>query len=275
MKLVKVVCPQCGGSVEVDKDFKTARCPFCSTSFVIESEKENISNHSNAVYATTVIECSPKNVKEELEIYSLFGWDYKDKKVHHILDKNNRKKEVVQITLQRNVKASWFSNELLQKEKQFLKLRKELIGERFKHDQVDNVILDMYKDQSTNDAYLGGVVLMGSLTILSLIFLVIALFAKKWVFGLFAFIFLSSGLGFGYLLLKRGQKKERTEKTKYAFLMQKKETEYMEKQKVRAKQMNDIILWAVDQMEKKFGYKITPSTILSKIDIYREKEQFK
>ena len=33
MKLTRVACPQCGDTVEVDENIKTAKCPFCKKRF--------------------------------------------------------------------------------------------------------------------------------------------------------------------------------------------------------------------------------------------------
>lgn len=47
VKMVPAICTQCGGTVEVDKAEKEAKCPFCGTSFMID---KGISNY-NVKYA--------------------------------------------------------------------------------------------------------------------------------------------------------------------------------------------------------------------------------
>lgn len=42
MKMIKMICPQCGGSLEVSEDAKQARCPFCNTGMLIDDEIKHI-----------------------------------------------------------------------------------------------------------------------------------------------------------------------------------------------------------------------------------------
>lgn len=42
MKLVTTKCPQCGGAMQIDEQFKKAVCPFCETVFVVDDEKQHI-----------------------------------------------------------------------------------------------------------------------------------------------------------------------------------------------------------------------------------------
>ena len=41
VKMVPALCTQCGGTVEVNKDEKSAKCPYCGMTFVIEQAVNN------------------------------------------------------------------------------------------------------------------------------------------------------------------------------------------------------------------------------------------
>ncbi|MDL2276917.1 hypothetical protein LJC02_04610, partial [Breznakia sp. OttesenSCG-928-G09] len=45
MKLVKLVCPNCGGKVKADPSLKTAECKYCHSEFLIDDEEPTINNY--------------------------------------------------------------------------------------------------------------------------------------------------------------------------------------------------------------------------------------
>lgn len=281
MRLVKVACPQCGGSVEVDKNFETARCPFCNSSFAIENEHYESEHVEHGVFATTIAECSPDDVKKELEIYSLFGWDFKERRSHRITDGKIRYsdgsskvkyKDVVQLTFQRNVKALWCTKELLQKEKEFFDIRKEYLDELNKHKSVDSELLKMYKEAKSANKYYFMIGLSFSVSlILTIIFLILCINSGTGIFGVFSFIFFVIGVTAVVLLTHQMNIDTRKQKETFGKVLQKKEIEYYGKQKTRLLKMNEIATWAGEQMEMKFGYKLTPSLESENIELYKLK----
>ncbi len=280
MKLVKVACPQCGGSVEVDKTFKIARCPFCNSSFVIEKTDQTTSSKEQSVYVTTFAECEPDDVKKELEIYSLFGWDFKERRYTKVpngmiyySDGTSKKKyqDMVQLTFQRNVKASWCTKELLAKEKEFFALRKEYSNDLNQYKRVISQLLEIYKDFKTDKKTL---ILCGVIAGVTVFFIIALLAAwtlsSNFFCGLAALLVLIIGvLGVTFVIRKSNktdaQKKEAFSKTFY-----KNEDEFKETQKPRIDKMNEIAIWAGEQMEKKFGYKLIPSADLIKIETFNK-----
>lgn len=42
MRLVSMVCPQCGGTLEVPENTKQAQCPFCNTTVMIDDEVKHV-----------------------------------------------------------------------------------------------------------------------------------------------------------------------------------------------------------------------------------------
>ena len=51
MKLVPAICPNCGGAIKLNKEDKTAKCPFCDTPFIVD---EAINRYVK--YQTTKVE---------------------------------------------------------------------------------------------------------------------------------------------------------------------------------------------------------------------------
>ena len=280
MKLVKVACPQCGGTVEVDKNFETARCPFCNSSFVIEDSHSV--DDKEPVYATTLSECDAKDVKKELEIYSLFGWDFKERKTFRVEDKKihytdgtskTTYKDINQITFQRNVKASWCTKELLSKEKEYFKIRKEYKDELKKHDNVNTTLLSMYKDAKNDKKQLITIgCSFGPSLILSLVFFAIYLSRFQPVFGIISLVFFVLSIGFIVFFALINNEENKEQKQKFGNALQKKEEEYYEAQKERLLKMNEIATWAGEQMEAKFGYKLVPSLEDSNIELFKLKK---
>ena len=270
MELVKVVCPQCGGSVEVDDNFKTARCPFCRTSFIVEETKKP---QVKEVLATKVIDVDPADVQNELGIYSLFGWDFKHRHTRKEYDgkryfKNgnvrDKYKDVTELTLQRDIKAEWCTKELLAKEQQFFEIREEY--QKANKDFLYKKYFDsnrnaVYEKKYTVWASLS--VFFGAVLFLSLLIASISLMEDGYVFGFVLLILALLELPLGFVLMgiffKQG-KNAQNRKQKEMNQKYKAETDaFNETQNERVRQMEEIATWAGKQMKQKFGYEISPS----------------
>ena len=282
MRLVKVVCPQCGGSVEVDKSFKTARCPFCNSSFVIDDKDDEIEHSRQSVLATTIVECDTNDVKKELEIYSLFGWDFKERKMLRVSDgvirytdgtSKTKYKDAVQLIFQRDVKSSWCTKELLLKEKEFFKLRKDYLIELDKYKREIAGLLDLYKDSKKDNRSAMFIGITFGVSVFFTVALLIAwALSSNYFCGIAALIVILFGIIGTILLTRKSNKAQNKEKKAFAKVLENKGNEFYEKEKLNVDNMNKIAVWAGEQMEKKFGYKITPSFDLSGIELFKLKD---
>ena len=272
MKLVKVTCPQCGGTVEVDENFETAKCPFCKSSFVIEEFRHTRKHKEKAeeAWVTEVIDVEPHAVKNELDMYSLFGWDFKHRKTHKVYDgqryfKNgnsrDKYKDVVQLTFQRNVKAPWCTEELLLKEKEFFKLRNDYIEDSNKNDN-DSLGLGRLLRRAHFETKYKVAISISALgcALLFLIFVIAGIVNDNLALSLVAlFLFLPAGIVLSVVFTKLGNKDKARRQKAQDDADKKRMDEYHARQADRLTRMDEIAKWAGEQMEAKFGYKIAPS----------------
>lgn len=272
MKLVKVTCPQCGGTVEVDENFETAKCPFCKSSFVIEEFKHSRKRKEKVeeVWRTTVVDVEPHAVKNELDLYSLFGWDFKHRKTHKVYDgqryfKNgnsrDKYKDVVQLTFQRNVKAPWCSEELLLKEKEFFELREAYIEDANKNDNDSLELLKLLKRAQFQTKYKVAISVSGlGCALMFLIFIIAGTSNNNLALILLALLlFLPLGIVLSVVFTKKGNNDKARRQKEIDDAEKKKMDEYHTRQAERLTRMDEIAKWAGEQMEAKFGYKIAPS----------------
>lgn len=42
MKLVSLVCPQCGGTLKAPENIKQMQCPFCNTTVMLDDEVQHV-----------------------------------------------------------------------------------------------------------------------------------------------------------------------------------------------------------------------------------------
>lgn len=227
---------------------------------------------------TKVIDVPPSSVKNELDIYSLFGWDFKHRKTYRryagfdFYKNGNRKdinEDVVQITLQRDVKASWCTEELLIKEKEFFDLRKRYEQEDKDYD-AKQLFMGISNDKSREVAPVRNSTLQTVFVLLMVIFFFLGILSfalvpiPNWVgyimFGI------AAGLLVTLLVFARQQyniTKEQKEKAaaKTAELRKKAEQTHIAKQKDILTKMSDIAIWAGKHMKAKFGYEIHPSFV--------------
>lgn len=270
MKLVKVTCPQCGGTVEVDENFETAKCPFCKSSFVIEEFKHTRRHKEKAeeAWVTEVIDVEPHAVKNELDMYSLFGWDFKHRKTHKVYDgqryfKNgnsrDKYKDVVQLTFQRNVKAPWCTEELLLKEKEFFRLRREYIEDSDKNE--DSLGLrSLFRRAEFATKYKVGLILSVIFAIFMIILLTVLISKTDSTILLVIAPFLIPALFVPTIIVAvMGTKDKKRRQAIVDADEKKKKDEYHVRQAERLTRMDEIAKWAGEQMEAKFGYKIAPS----------------
>lgn len=270
MKLVKVTCPQCGGTVEVDENFETAKCPFCKSSFVIEEFKHTRGHKEKAeeAWVTEVIDVEPHAVRNELDMYSLFGWDFKHRKTHKVYDgqryfKNgnsrDKYKDVVQLTFQRNVKAPWCTEELLLKEKEFFKLRNDYIEDSNKNE--DSLGLrSLFRRAEFATKYKVGLILSVIFAIFMIILLTVLIGKTDSTILLILAPFLIPALFVPTIIVAViGTKDKKRRQALVDADEKKKKDEYHARQAERLTRMDEIAKWAGEQMEAKFGYKIAPS----------------
>lgn len=264
MELVKAICPQCGGTVEVDENFKTAKCPFCRSSFVIKETKQI---NDKPALITKVIDVNADNLQNELDIFSLFGWDFKDRKTHRIyedkirLDDGTIKQkhtEVFQITLQRDTRASWCTGELLNKEKQFFKLRDEYQKTAKEYKDITFKLyagnLSFKKDYKKQSAYVTG---FGF--VLSFVFILTGGIACNvsdygWIPIIIGITFIPATIALAVVTSKQGEKQEAKKKKEVDEKFAEVKNSYQAIQKPRINEMNEIIDWAREHMKNKFGY---------------------
>lgn len=272
MKLVKVTCPQCGGTVEVDENFETAKCPFCESSFVIEEFKHSKKRKEKVeeVWRTTIVDVEPHAVKNELDIYSIFGWDFKHRKTHKVYDgqryfKNgnsrDKYKDVVQLTFQRNVKAPWCSEELLLKEKEFFELREAYIEDANKNDNDSLGLLKLLRRAQFQTKYKVAISVSGlGCALMFLIFIIAGTSNNNLALILLALLlFLPLGIVLSVVFTKKGNNDKARRQKEIDDADKKRMDEYHARQAERLTRMDEIAKWAGEQMEAKFGYKIAPS----------------
>lgn len=270
MKLTRVVCPVCGGAVEVDEEFETAKCPYCKGSFVVEGFKHSHSkkDKEEAVYQTRTIDVEPDAVQNDLDMYSMFGWDFKHRKTHKVYDgqryfKNgnsrDKYKDVVQITLQRNIKAKWCTDELLKADDEFFKLREEYVKEEraFENKHFFSNIKESMEQKYKVIAPL--LLLAGA--ILFFIFIISGIHTLEgdnkglgFVLLMLAFIALAGGIVGMILVFKKGNReaynRQKAKEDKY----KKEKDEHDDAQGKRMARMKELLAYASKQMEIKFGH---------------------
>ena len=270
MKLTRVVCPVCGGAVEVDEEFETAKCPYCKGSFVVEGFKRSKTKSSKeeAVYQTRTIDVDPDAVQNDLDMYSMFGWDFKHRKTHKVYDgqryfKNgnsrDKYKDMVQITLQRNIKAEWCTDELLKADDEFFALREEYVKENrdFERSHFFTNIKENVDQKYKVIAPLS--LLGGAILFFIFIFTGISSFENKntglgFLLLFLAFAALAGGIVAMVLLFKKGNReafnRQRAKEDKY----KKELNEHNAAQDKRMTRMKEILVYASKQMEIKFGH---------------------
>ena len=282
MKLTRVACPQCGGTVEVDENIKTAKCPFCKSAFVIEEYQRYASREENSVLRTKVVEVEPESVQNEINILTFFGWDFKHKSnikvydgVHYYKNGNSRDKykTMVQLTFQRNAKASWCTEELLLKEQRFFDLMKEL--DKMNEERIDSGIYSTFKKIQYVDNYKKQKIafpIIGSILFLILFIVSIGLivntdgFDKSTIPMFFAGVVLHclsyvALLVFLLLMFKYIRKSNRERKAFEQEIDRQermKEQEYKDKKKAIRDEIQEILEWAGKHMKEKFGREISP-----------------
>lgn len=270
MKLTRVVCPVCGGAVEVDEEFETAKCPYCKGSFVVEGFKRSKTKSSKeeAVYQTRTIDVDPDAVQNDLDMYSMFGWDFKHRKTHKVYDgqryfKNgnsrDKYKDMVQITLQRNIKAEWCTDELLKADDEFFALREEYVKENrdFERSHFFTNIKESVDQKYKVIAPLS--LLGGAILFFIFIFTGISSFENKntglgFLLLFLAFAALAGGIVAMVLLFKKGNReafnRQKAKEDKY----KKELNEHNAAQDKRMTRMKEILAYASKQMEIKFGH---------------------
>lgn len=280
MKLEQVKCPVCGGTVEVDNNFETAKCPFCSSSFVIQGLKTSKKQKEQPVYDLKIIEVDPESVQNELDIYSFFGWDFKHRKTHKVYDGQRKFKngnyhdqyrDVVQITLQRNVRAKWFTPELIEREKRFFELRKNL---KFVNSDIPYEFSKFYENAKftfKEKVQIAIYPLFG--IILSILFFSIGSSLQKLEKYGIALLFLLlvfpcfaggiiCGITIGLKKYKNAKQRKIDEENEIEKNNKLREEDLNRKIEPIKKEMLEILNWAGTQMEAKFGYKL-----VGKIDL--------
>lgn len=261
MELKRVNCPQCGGVVDIDNKFKSAKCPYCNCSFLIENKK------SDSLYETLVIDADPDCVQNELDIYSLFGWDFKHRKNHKVEDgirrfKNGNSrtkyKEVVQITFQREINAEWNTDELKEKSKQFFKFREEYIkNDKDFYYGFRGIAFNSDTDPKPDKYKTFAIVSFVSGVILNFIILFIAIANNSnLILILLSLLCFAIGVAFGFINLNKFKKAKLVLKKKKEEDQKKLREEFDQKQKELKEKMAEIANWAGEHMIKKYGYRI-------------------
>ena len=282
MKLTRVACPQCGGTVEVDENIKTAKCPFCKSAFVIEEYQRYASKDENIALRTKVVEVEPESVQDEIDILTYFGWDFKHKsniKTHDGVyysengTSHEKYKNMVQLTFQRNAKAKWCTEELLKKEQRFYELKEQL--DKMNEKRVNDTIYSTYKMMQYVDKYktiTTVLPIVGFSLFLVFFFMGIVLFTSPQLFAentqpivtvgivihCLSYVVLLVSLIFTFIYLRKSSKARKAFEQEIVHKERMKEQEYKDKKKAIRDEIQEILEWAGKHMKEKFGHEISP-----------------